>query len=132
MLLPTYAVLAAIGVVLALIEAFLVPQRVFGGIEGLAAVLAFAGNAIVGSLGGIGTRTVAGALVPIVGWFAMVSAVIVYSPGGDVIIPGKLPSDPGVVATGMAFLVMGILAGGVALVATFLFTKRVNSPTPVR
>jgi hypothetical protein len=117
-LLATYVVLAAIGVVLAVIEAFLVPQRMFGGIEGLSAVLAFVGNVAVGSLGGIGTRTTTGAILPIASWFVAVGVLTTYSPGGDVVIAGKLPADPGVVVAGTAFLILGILAGGVALVVT--------------
>jgi hypothetical protein len=135
-LLATYVVLAMIGVVLGLLESFLVPQRMWGGLEGLSVVLAFVGNAVVGSLGGVGTRTITGSLVPIVSWFVAVGVVTVYAPGGDVIIAGKLPADPGVVVTGMAFLIGGILAGGVALVVTThslksRYTKRVNAPTPL-
>jgi hypothetical protein len=131
LLLATYVVLAAIGLVLGVIEAFLVPQRIFGGVEGLSAVLAFVGNAIVGSLGGVGTRTMVGAIVPIASWFVAVGALTVYAPGGDVVIAGKLPTDPGVVVTGTAFLILGILAGGVALVVTSHYTRRVNAPTPL-
>jgi hypothetical protein len=130
-LVATYVVLAAIGVVLGLIEAFLVPQRMFGGLEGLSAVLAFVGNAVVGSLGGVGTRTITGAVVPITTWFLTVVVLSFYAPGGDVVIAGKLPADPGVVVTGMAFLIVGILGGGVALVVTAHYTKRGNAPTPL-
>lgn len=134
MLIATYVVLAAIGVVLAIIESFLVPQRIWGGIEGLSAVLAFVGNAVIGSLGGLGTRTVAGAIVPIASWFVTVGFVSIYAPGGDVVIAGKLPADPGVVVTGEAFLLLGVLAGGVALVVTVRhlksrYTRGANAPT---
>jgi hypothetical protein len=133
-LIATYVVLAAIGVVLAIIESFLVPQRILGGVEGLSAVLAFVGNTAVGSLGGVGTRTVAGAIVPVASWFVTVGFVSLYAPGGDVVIAGKLPADPGVVVTGMAFLLVGVLAGGVALVVTVRsvksrYTTGANAPT---
>lgn len=135
-LLATYVVLAAIGVVLGVIEAFLVPLRLFGDIEGLSAVLAGVGNVAVGSFGGVRTRTLSGAIVPIAGWFVAVAALLLLAPGGDVVLVGKLPADPGVVMVGNAFLFLGILAGAVALVVTFRaiksdYTRRANAPTPL-
>jgi hypothetical protein len=128
-LLATYVVLAAIGVLLGVIESFLVPLRLTGGLEGLSVVLALVGNLAVGLLGGIGTRTSAGAVAPIVGWFAAVGVLTTVSPGGDVVFAGKLPVDPGVVVVGMAFLLVGIFAGGVALVVSMRYTRRANAPT---
>jgi len=129
-LIATYVVLAAVGVLLAFIEAFLVPQRVFGGIEGLSVVLAVVGNIAVGSLGGLGTRTMTGAVIPVVSWFAAIGVLTAYAPGGDVVLPGQLKADPGVVHVTTAFLVLGILSGAVALVVTSRYTRRVNEPTP--
>jgi hypothetical protein len=136
LLLATYVVLAAIGVMLAVIEAFLVPQRLLNGVEGLSAVGAFVGNLVVGSLGGIGTRTMVGAIVPVASWFVALGVITVYAPGGDVVIAGKLPADPGVVVTGMAMLIAGVLGGAIALVLTARYaksryTRRVNAPTPL-
>jgi hypothetical protein len=136
MLFATYAVLAAIGLVLGVIEAFLVPLRLFNGVEGLSAVLAVVGNVAVGSFGGVGTRTLTGAIAPIGGWFVAVGALLLIAPGGDVVLVGKLPADPGVVDVGNAFLFLGILAGAVALVVTFRaiksdYTKQGNAPTPL-
>lgn len=130
-LLATYLVLVAIGVVLGGIEAFLVPKRLFGGIEGLSVVLALVGNTAIGSFGGLGTRTAAGAVAPIAGWFVAVGALAVLAPGGDVVLAGRLPADPGVVATGSAFLIAGVVAGALALIITLRYTKRGNAPTPV-
>jgi hypothetical protein len=141
----TYVVLAAIGVVLGVIEAFLVPLRLFDGVEGLSAVLAVVGNVAVGSFGGIGTGTLAGAAAPIIGWFVAVGALLLIAPGGDVVLVGKLPSDPGVVDAGNAFLFLGILAGAGAMVVTFRsisasikragpnpgYTNQGNAPTPL-
>jgi hypothetical protein len=130
-LLATYVVLLAIGALLGVIETFLVPQRLFGGVEGLSAVLALLGNAAVGSFGGIGTRTMAGAVAPIIGWFITVGILSVVAPGGDVVLAGKLPSDPGVVVAGTAFLFCGVIGSAVALVVTVRYTKRGIAPTPL-
>lgn len=129
MLVATCAVLVAIGVVLGVIEAFLVPQRLFGGVEGLSAALALLGNALVGSFAGIGTRSTTGPVCFLAGWIVSLGVLIVYAPGGDVIIPGALPSDPGVVDAGMAYLILGIFGGGIALLVTSRYTKRVDPPT---
>jgi hypothetical protein len=130
-LLATYVALLAVGVLLGVIEAFLVPQRFFGGTEGLSALLAFGGNLAVGLLGGIGTRTWAGCASPLVGWFVATAFVTAFAPGGDVIIPGSLPTDPGVVDVGMACLILGILGGGLAVALTSRYTRRSKAPTSV-
>jgi hypothetical protein len=118
MVMATYVVLAAIGVMLGVIETFLVPQRLFGGVEGLAVVLALVVNGTVGSFGGIGVRSFAGAIVPTFGWLVTVGVLITWSPGGDVVLAGKLGTDPGVVVVGDAYLISGFLAGGISLVVT--------------
>jgi hypothetical protein len=129
-LLATYVVLAAIGVLLGVIEAFLVPLRLFDGVEGLSAVLALLANLMVALLGGIGTRSSAGVVAPVAGWFVAVGVLSVVAPGGDVVLAGKLPADPGVVTVGMAFLIAGVIAGAIALVVTVRYTKRQIAPTP--
>jgi hypothetical protein len=55
----------------------------------------------------------------------------VVAPGGDVVLAGKLPVDPGVVVVGMAFLFGGVIAGAVALVVTVRYTKHRIAPTPL-
>jgi hypothetical protein len=128
LLIATYVVLAGIGVSLATIEAFLVPQRLAGGIEGLSAVLAVLGNLAVGLLGAWGTGTRGGAVAPAAGWFAAIAAVTVIAPGGDVVIPGALPADRGVVVVGTVTLVGGLLASIVPIALTGRYTTRVNRP----
>jgi hypothetical protein len=130
-LFATYLLLALVGVLLGVIETFLVPLRLFSGLEGLSILLAFVGNALVGSFGGLGTRTMGGAIAPIAGWFAAVGVLAVVAPGGDVVLAGKLPVDPGVVVVGMAFLFSGVIAGAVALVVTVRYTKHRIAPTPL-
>jgi hypothetical protein len=128
LLVATYVVLAGIGVVAATIEAFLVPQRLAGGVEGLSAVLAVLGNLAVGLFGAWGTGTRGGAVAPAVGWFAAIAAVTVIAPGGDVVIPGALPADRGVVVVGTVTLLGGILASIVPIALTGRYTTRVNRP----
>jgi hypothetical protein len=129
--LATYVVLLAIGVLLGVIEAFLVPQRLFGGLEGLAAVLAVTGNIVIGCFGGIGTGRMAGAVAPILGWFLAVGVILIVAPGGDVVLAGKLPGDPGVVVAGMAFLYGGVIACAIPLVVTMRYTRHRIAPTPL-
>jgi hypothetical protein len=131
MLVATYVVLAGIGVLLGAIEAFLVPQRLFGGIEGLSVVLAVIGNAGLGTAAGVATRSFMGALVPVAAWFVTVGFVSSYAPGGDVVLPGRLPADPGIVHVATAFLLLGVVSGAAGLVATSYFTRRANRPTSV-
>ena len=124
----TYVVLFGVGVLAATIEAFLVPQRVAGGVEGLSAVLAVAGNLAIGLRGGLGTGTTAGAIAPAAGWFAAIATVTVVAPGGDVVIPGALPVDSGVVVVGVVTLLGGLLASIVPIALTGRYTTRVNRP----
>jgi hypothetical protein len=109
---------------LAAIEAFLVPLRLWGGVEGLSVVLAFAGNAVVGSFAGICLRTTRVAAVPVVAWFVAVATITAYAPGGDVVLPGQLKTDPGVVVVTTLFMICGLLGGAVAIVATMFATRR--------
>jgi hypothetical protein len=125
----TYVVLAAVGVLTGVLGCFLVPQRLFGGVEGLSVVLAVVGNAGIGTAAGIATRQFAGAVVPVMGWFLTVGFVTVYMPGGDVILPGRLQQDPGVTHVTTAFLILGVLAGALALVVTAHYTRRAKTPT---
>lgn len=126
----TYCVLFAAGFVLGMIETFLVPLRLFGGVEGLSVMLALVGTASLGSLGGIGTRSAIGVVAPVLGWFAAVGLLMMYAPGGDIVVPGKLPADPGVVYVGIAQLLAGLFGGGIAMVVTMRYTRRAITPTP--
>jgi hypothetical protein len=128
LLISTYVLLFGVGLLAGTNEAFLVPQRLGGGIEGLAAAIAVAGNLAVGMLGGMGTRTTAGAIAPAVGWFVALATVTVVAPGGDIVIPGALPADPGVVVVGMITLLGGLLASIVPIALTGRYTARVNWP----
>ena len=51
-----------------------------------------------------------------------------FSPGGDVVIPGGLPNDPGVVHAGLTFMATGLIRSLATIVLTSRFTGRVISP----
>lgn len=127
----TYVVLACIAATSGVIEAFLVPLRLPHGIEGLSVALAFLGNLMIGALGGFGTKTVAGAIVPAAAWFLTLGFVSVYRAHDDVILPGKLPVDPGVTKVSAAFFLLGILASAIAVALTLRYTRRADQPTSV-
>ncbi len=128
-LLPaTCVVLACLGLLTGTVEAFLVPVRLPGGVEGLSAVLALVGNLGIGLLGGLGTGTTAGAIAPAAGWFAAMATVTVVAPGGDVVVAGALPAAPGVVGVGVVTRLGGLLAAIVPIALTGRYTTRVNRP----
>jgi hypothetical protein len=124
----TWIVLGAIGLLAGVIEVFLIPQRVLGGVHGLAVLLAFVGNAALVTFGGVATRTYAGAVVPMLTWIFAVFFAGLVRPGGDVIIPGRIPADPAVVWVGQATLIVGIVGCALGLVGTAYFTARSNPP----
>jgi hypothetical protein len=110
-----YAVLLVLGVALGVWGAFLVPLRLFGGVEGFADVLGFAGPLAAGYLGAVGLGVAPAAVFPGIGWTVSI-LLLGYSPGGDVVIPGKLGPDPGIGTVGSLYLVSGLagtLAAGV-------------------
>jgi hypothetical protein len=111
----TCLVLVAAGVVLATIEAFLVPVRLFGGTEGLAVLLAVLGNLAIGLLAAAGLDSSAGAAAPALGWFAAASIATFSSPHGSVVVPGTLGNDPGVPVVGVVWYFGGVLSSGIAV-----------------
>jgi hypothetical protein len=122
-------VLLLIGGLLGLIGCFLVPLRLGGGVEGLAIGIALIGNFGSGLLGGLGNRSMRSALAPGLGWFLVVGVLSSVARGGDVLIPGKLPVDPGVVTVGEAFLIVGVAGAIAALMVTAFYTRRPDAPT---
>jgi hypothetical protein len=120
--------LAALGVMLGTLGTFLVPAGIVGGFVGLSALVAVAGNLFTGLLGGFGLRSTAGAIAPFAGWIVAVGAFVTFSPGGDVVIPGGLPNDPGVVHAGLTFMATGLVSSLATIVLTSRFTGRVISP----
>lgn len=129
-LLAVYGVLVLLGGVLGIWGAFLVPLRLPGGVEGLAAVVAVGGNLAAGVLAARGTRTVQAAAMPGLGWLVAVLLVLtVVRPADEVILPGRIPSDPGVGVVGTLFLFGGALGAVVAVLLAGRFTREVVPPT---
>lgn len=122
-----YVVLFAVGLVLGTIEVFLVPLRIFGGVEGLVVVVAAIGNAALGLLAGYGLDQPAAPIAPGLGWFVAASSFMFLGGGGDVVVPGHLGTDPGVVWVGVLWYCLGVLGFVVAL---FLGSERVRTPAP--
>lgn len=124
---PAYRAIAVllfvVGLVLGVVSGFLVPLRLFGGVEGLSVVLALLGTVLLGLLGGWGTGRAPAAVIPGAGWFVGVAALNLYLPGGDIIIPGSLPVDPGITYVGYGFLLAGVVGTVAALTIT---TRRLN------
>jgi hypothetical protein len=115
-----YVVLLLLGAALGVWGAFLVPLRLPGGIEGLADVIALAGNLAVGFLAAMGLRSVAAAAMPGVGWLLTVLGIgTVARPRDEVVIPSGLGSDPGIGTVGTLFL----LAGAIGAVAAILLAN---------
>jgi hypothetical protein len=124
-LVATCVVLVLLGAMIGLWSAFLVPLRLFGRIEGFADVLSFAGILGAGWLGAIGAGRALVAPMPGLGWVVMIYLVGSVSPGGDVVVPGRLGSDPGIGTVGTVLLFAG-LAGmiGAVLLAGRRFRPR--------
>jgi hypothetical protein len=104
--------------VLGTIEAFLVPLRLFGGVEGLAVVLAMLLNPAVGLVAAVGLRSTAGAGAPAAGWFVAASYATFVAPHGSVVVPGTLGNDPGVPVVGLLWYFGGVLASSSAIVVS--------------
>ena len=110
-----HAALLVLGVALGLWGVFLVPLRLPGGIEGLSVVIAVVGNLAAARLGGFGFATPLAAAMPGIGWLLCVVVLLGGLPGlsshaEDVLVPGRLPADPGIVAVGAGWVFGGALA----------------------
>jgi len=103
-----YVLLLVLGAVVGVYGAFLVPLRLVGGVEGLADVLGFAGPLVAGYFGAVGLGVAPAAVFPGIGWIVSI-LLLGYSPGGDVVIPGKLGTDPGIGMVGSLYLISGLL-----------------------
>src|SRR4051794_41525866 len=94
---------------------FLVPTRLPGGVEGLSVLIAVVGNVAAARLGGFGFGTPLAAAMPGLGWLVAVIVLAGGVPGmsahpPDVLLPGKLPQDPGIGVGGIGYLFAGAVA----------------------
>ena len=122
--------LVLLGAALGVWETFLVPLRLPGGIEGLADVLALAGNLAAGVLAARALRDVTAAAMPGIGWLLGVLVVSTFvRPANEVVIPGTFTVDPGIAWVGKLLLVAGSVGAILAIVLAAVFTLRANRPT---
>ncbi|HET7529523.1 MAG TPA: hypothetical protein VFJ98_01035 [Mycobacteriales bacterium] len=124
-----HVALLLLGAALGVWGTFLVPYRLPGGVEGLSVAIAVVTNLAAARLGGYGFGTALAAAVPGLGWLVTVLVLNAGVPGritDDVLIPGRLDADPGIVVVGTSFLA----AGAVAAVAGVLWAARRLRPTP--
>jgi hypothetical protein len=113
----TWVALVLVGALLGVVEAFLVPLRLLGGVEGLSVLLAVGGNLVMGWAAGRALGRVEAVLAPEIGWFAAVGVLTFFAPGGDVVLPGALGTDPGVATVVTWFELGGVIAAVGAVVA---------------
>jgi len=107
--------LAAAGAVLGLWAAFLVPARLPGGIEGLSDVIAIGAPVGLGLLGVYGTGRVVAAVIPGLSLLAVTLVFTAAGPGGDLVVPGGLKSDPGIGVVGNLLLFAAVIGTGLAV-----------------
>ena len=118
-----------LGAVLGVWGAFLVPLRLPGGTEGLAVLIAFAGNFGIGLAASRATGSVPAAAMPGIGWFVSVMVLsAIARPSDEVVIPSSLAVDPGVGKVGTLFLVAGLL--GTVLAAVVANRQARATPGP--
>ena len=116
-----HAALLLLGAALGIWGVFLVPLRLSGGVEGLSVAIAVIGNLAAARLGGFGFATPLAAAMPGVGWLLSVVVLLGGLPGlsghaDDVLLPGKLPVDPGIVTVGLGWVFGGAVAALVGVV----------------
>src|SRR3954452_16615983 len=126
-----HAALFLLGVALGVWGAFLVPLRLAGGTEGLAVLLAFGGNLAVGVGAAWAGRSVPLAATAGIGWLVTVLALSsVARPSDEVVLPGRLGSDPGIGTVATLFLVGGLAGIVLAIVIANRFTRLSPQPKP--
>ena len=97
-----YALVLALSVLLALWGAFLVPFRVSGTLVPVSWLLALAGNAVLGTVGGR-LHGRAGAVGPVLLWLVVALTLGSRRAEGDLVVPGS--------TTGLVFLLAGAVGG---------------------
>ena len=121
-----HAALLLLGVARGVWGLFLVPLRLPGGVEGLAVVVGVIGNLAAARLGGFGFATPLAAAMPGIGWLLAVIMLVGGLPGhaNDVLLPGSLPVDPGVVTVGLLW----VFGGAVAALAGVIWVAHTLRP----
>lgn len=107
--------LVTLGAAFGVWATWLVPVRL-GSLEGLSLLITFAGNLGAGLLALWGLRSPRAGLWPFAGWFVGTAVFTLFvGPGGDVVVPGGLPMDPGVVKVGEYDWLAGLVAAAIVL-----------------
>jgi hypothetical protein len=113
----TAAGLFVLGVAYGAWAVWLTPVRLFGGVEGLSLVVTAVGTLVAGLLAAWCFRSWRAGFLPIGGWFVATAGLgMTTGPGGDVLVPGALPYDPGVVKVGEFNWLAGMVAAAIVLV----------------
>jgi hypothetical protein len=109
-----HLLLIALGVLLAIYGAFLVPRgpRLGGHVLSLGVVIAVVGNLVAGLLGGRAAGHFGG-IGPFAGWLITAFVLSSKRPSGSLVLPGG--GDLGVDA--LLFLLLGAVAGAIAAAA---------------
>jgi len=130
--------LFALGVAYGAWALWAVPVRLFGWVEGLSLVITAVATLAAGLLAAWGLQSWRAPLWPIAGWLVVTFVFSMSGPGGDVVVPGGLTYDPGVVKVGEFNWLAGLLAAGLTLFLSYRrygvppgsgYTSRANRPT---
>jgi hypothetical protein len=114
--------------VLAVYGAFLVPWRALG-LPGFADLLAFGGNLGVGVAAARATRSAGASVTCGAAWLVVVLVLGAASaPSDEVVVPGRLPSDPAIAVVGNVFLVAGAVGALAAAAVGARFTRAGETP----
>ncbi len=114
LLVVAHALLVALGLLLAIYGAFLVPRgpRAGGHVLSVGVAIALVGNALAGWLGGCAAGRLGG-VSPFAGWLIGVLALSASRPSGSVVLPGSGDLEADVIA----FNIVGALSGAVVAAA---------------
>jgi hypothetical protein len=125
-----YAALAVLGAALGLWGSFLVPLRLFGGVEGFSVLLALVGNAVVGAAAAKLSDSLPASVMPGIGWLvALLLTIGMLQPSDEAIIPSALKTDPGIGTVGALYLFAGPVGTILAVWWAQRFTRRAQRPT---
>ena len=110
----TLLLLAALGALVGLYGAFLVPDRV-AGVYWVGVTVTGVGNLALTTGGAWGTGRAAGAVAPTLGWLLAAYVTGTTRPTGGLVVPSSVPDVPGLGTAGSLFLLVGVVAAGAGI-----------------